>query len=65
MITTTEQERAAYIAGNTKTADLLARIAELEHQAARYEAALYAIADGGRMGTMTARQCAGAAQEVL
>ena len=65
MNTTTEQERAAYMAGDTATADLLARIAELEHQAARYESALEAIAHAGKHGLMTAKQCAGAAAEVL
>jgi len=30
MTTTTEQERAAYMAGDTKTADLLARIDALQ-----------------------------------
>ena len=30
MVTTTEQERAAYMAGDTKTADLLARIDALQ-----------------------------------
>jgi hypothetical protein len=29
-MTTTEQERQAYMAGDTKTAELLARIADLE-----------------------------------
>lgn len=61
---TTELERAAYIA-NDPTAALLARIADLERQCAKYETALDAIADGGRNGTMTAGQCAGAAYEVL
>ena len=61
---TTELERAAYIADDP-TAPLLARIADLEHKIMLYETALDAIADGGHNGTMTARQCAGAAYEVL
>jgi hypothetical protein len=35
MITTTEQERAAYMAGDTTTADLLARIDELQRALGR------------------------------
>lgn len=31
MTTTNDQERAAYIAGDVRTAELLGRIAELEH----------------------------------
>jgi len=65
MNTTTEQERAAYMAGDTDRAALLARIDALQRALGRATAALEAIAVGGRMGTMTARQCAGAAAEVL
>ena len=57
-------ERAAYIA-NDPHAALLARIADLERKCMVYECALDAISDGGSKGTMTARQCAGAAYEVL
>jgi hypothetical protein len=60
-MTTTEQERAAYMAGDTDKAALLARIDALQRALGRATAALEAIADG----TMTARQCAGAAAEVL
>lgn len=60
-----EAERLAYAEGFTGTAELLARLSDAECTVARYEAALEAIADGGRMGTMTATQCAGAAREVL
>lgn len=60
-----EAERLAYAEGFTGTAELLARLSEAECTIARYEATLEAIADGGRLGTMTAKQCAGAAREVL
>ena len=60
-----DAERIAYAEGFTGIAALFARIAELEHTVARYEAALEAISEGGRFGTMTAKQCAGAAREVL
>jgi hypothetical protein len=60
-----EAERLAYAEGFTGTAELFARLSEAEHTIARYEAALKAIVDGGRLGTMTAKQCAGAAREVL
>lgn len=60
-----DAERLAYAEGFTGTAELFARLSEAEHTIARYEAALEAIADGGRLGTMTAKQCAGAALEVL
>lgn len=60
-----DAERIAYAEGFTGTASLFARIAELEHTVARYEAALEAISDGGRLGRMTATQCGGAAREVL
>ena len=61
---TIELERAAYIT-NDPTAALLARIADLERKCMVYECALDAISDGGSKGTMTAKQCAGAAYEVL
>ena len=60
-----EAERLAYSEGFTGTAELFGRLSEAEHTIARYEAALRAIVDGGRLGTMTAKQCAGAAREVL
>jgi hypothetical protein len=40
-MTTTEQERAAYMAGDTKTAELLARIADLERTIDELQADLY------------------------
>jgi hypothetical protein len=49
------------MAGDTDKAALLARIDALQRALGRATAALEAIADG----TMTARQCAGAAAEVL
>lgn len=64
-MTIEDNERAAYISGDTERAALLARIADLEHTVARYECALEAIIDGGDTGTMTPKQCAGAAREVL
>ena len=60
-----EAERLAYAEGFTGTAELFARLSEAEHTIARYEAALEAIWDGGRLGTMTAAQCGDAAREVL
>ena len=60
-----EAERLAYSEGFTGTAELFARLSEAEHTIARYKAALEAIADGGRLETMTAKQCAAAAREVL
>lgn len=60
-----EAERLAYAEGFTGTAELFARLSDAEYTIARYEAALEAIAEGGRLGTMTAKQCAGAAREVL
>lgn len=64
-LTIEERERLAYAEGFTETADLLAQMAELRHTIARYECALEAIAEGGAHGTMNAKQCAGAAREVL
>ena len=49
MTTTTEQERAAYMAGDTRTADLLARIDALQRAlgdaVGRYEAAVEALSE--------------------
>lgn len=64
-LSASEAERLAYSEGFTGTAELFARLSEAEHTIARYEAALEAISDGGRLGTMTAVQCGDAAREVL
>ena len=64
-LTASEAERAAHASGDALAARLYARIADLEHVNAQYEAALMAIVDGGDTRTMTAKQCAGAAREVL
>lgn len=64
MNTTTEHERQAYITGDTHTADLLARIDDLQRALGRATATLEAIADGGLNGSMNAHQCAYAAAEV-
>jgi hypothetical protein len=61
MLTIEEQERAAYMAGDTATAALLARIATLQRYLGEATAALEAIATGD----MTAKQAAGAAREGL
>jgi pentose-5-phosphate-3-epimerase len=61
MITIDEQERLAYVSGDTEKAALLARIATLQRYLGEATAALEAIADGG----MTAKQAAGAAREGL
>lgn len=60
-----DAERIAHAEGFTGVAAMFARISDLEFTISRYEAALEAIADGGSMKTMTAKQCAGAAREVL
>ena len=60
-----EAEAIAYTEGFTGVGELFARISDLEFTISRYEAALEAIADGGSNKTMTAKQCAGAAREVL
>ena len=60
-----DSERAAYISGDIERAALLARIADLEHTVARYECALEAIIEGVAEQSMTLKQCAGAAWEVL
>jgi hypothetical protein len=65
MSTTTERERAAYMAGDTHTADLLARIDALQRALGRATTTLEAIADGGLNGSMNAHQCAYAAAESL
>ncbi len=61
MNTIEEQERAAYLSGDTDRAALLARIATLQRYLGETTATLEAIADGG----MTAKQAAGAAREGL
>ena len=60
-----EAERLAHAEGFTGTAELFARLSDAEHRVHQLEAALEAIADGGRLGTLTANQCAAAAREVL
>ena len=64
-LTPDEAEAIAHAEGFTGVAAMFARISDLEFTISRYEAALEAIADGGSMKTMTAKQCAGAAREVL
>ena len=57
-MTIEDSERAAYISGDIERAALLARIADLER-------ALEAIIEGVAEQSMTLKQCAGAAWEVL
>lgn len=64
-LTLEERERLAYAEGYTQTAALFAELDDMRYLIARYESALEAIAEGGANGTMTAKQCAGAAREVL
>jgi hypothetical protein len=61
MITIEEQERLAYVSGDTDKAALLARIDTLQRYLGEATATLEAIAEG----TMTAKQAAGAAREGL
>jgi len=63
MTLTIEQERHAYISGDTATARLLARIDALQRALAQTVVTLEAIAEGGLNGSMNAHQCAYAAQE--
>jgi hypothetical protein len=63
MTLTIEQERRAYISGDTATAHLLARIDALQRALAQTVVTLEAIAEGGLNGSMSAHQCAYAAQE--
>lgn len=60
-MTIEEQERLAYVSGDTDKAALLARIAALQRYLGEATATLEAIAEG----TMTAKQAAGAAREGL
>jgi hypothetical protein len=60
-MTIEEQERLAYVSGDTDKAALLARIATLQRYLGEATATLEAIAEG----TMTAKQAAGAAREGL
>jgi hypothetical protein len=60
-LTIEEQERAAYIAGDTDTAALLARLDDMHHALAQGVAVLEAVAHN----QMTAKQAAGAAEEGL
>jgi hypothetical protein len=63
MMQTTELERQAYMAGDVATARLLARIDALQRALAQTVVTLEAIAEGGLCGSMSAHQCAYAAQE--
>lgn len=60
-LTIDEQERLAYIAGDTTTATLLARLDDMHHALGQSVAALEAIADDG----LSIRQLRGAAREGL
>jgi len=60
-LTIEEQERAAYIAGDTDTAALLARLDDMHHALAQGVAALEAVSHN----QMTAKQARGAAEEGL
>ena len=60
-LTIEEQERAAYMAGDTDTAALLARLDDLHHALGQGVAALEAVA----YDRLTAKQAAGAAEEGL
>lgn len=60
-LTIEEQERAAYMAGDTDAAALLARIDDLHYALGQGVAALEAVAHS----PMTARQARGAAEEGL
>jgi hypothetical protein len=60
-MTTEEQERAAYMAGDTDAAALLARIDDLQRALGQSVAALEAVA----YDQLTAKQAAGAAVEGL
>jgi hypothetical protein len=64
-MTTTELKRIAYINGDTNKADLYRLILDLERRLGVYEVTLDAIARGGLDGSMSAHQCAYAAQEAL
>jgi hypothetical protein len=60
-MTTDEQERLAYVTGDTATAALLARLDDMHHALGQGVAALEAVAQG----PMTAKQARGAAEEGL
>ena len=60
-LTIEEQERLAYVTGDTDTAALLARLDDMHHALGQGVAALEAVAHDG----MTAKQAAGAAAEGL
>lgn len=61
MLTTEEQERLAYVTGDTTTAALLARLDDMHHALGQGVAALEAVA----RSPMTAKQARGAAEEGL
>ena len=60
-MTTDEQERLAYITGDTDTAALLARLDDMHHALGQGVAALEAVAND----RLTAKQAEGAAREGL
>ena len=60
-LTIEEQERAAYMAGDTDTAALLARLDDMHHALGQSVATLEAVA----YDQLTAKQAAGAAVEGL
>jgi hypothetical protein len=60
-MTIDEQERLAYVSGDTATAALLARLDDMHRALGQGVAALEAVAQG----PMTAKQAAGAAAEGL
>lgn len=61
MLTIEEQERTAYMAGDTDAAALLARLDDMHHALGQSVAALEAVAHS----PMTAKQARGAAEEGL
>lgn len=61
----TDQERAAYMSGDTAAAELLARIIDLEAERDALRATLEAIADAMVHNTMSPAQVLGAALEGL
>lgn len=61
----TDQERAAYMSGDTAAAELLARIVDLEAERDALRVTLEAIADAMVHNTMSPAQVLGAALEGL
>lgn len=67
-----DAERLAYAEGFTGTADLFARLADLQKalgdataEIVALRRALETISDGGRLGTLTAVQCGDIARDAL